>query len=318
MSDGTVDVYNQDETNALIAAAQPDLATVATTGAYSDLTGKPTLGTAATHAATDFDTAGAAASAQAASQPVDSDLTAIAALTTAPYGRALLTMADASAVAAVSTQLVAGPGTNLVSGGTSGSPTITVTEILQPDGLLSNGEVAGDMAGGASGNSGDYGQTPVSGQLLLRFFRARNSWSAMKSLWFITKSTAPSGLTLVKGALFSWDATTLTRLDVTADLHSSFTGSFTGHKVALAGGTSNITQGSYYAIGLLQVGTTPGSLAGTDGFTSFQMGIGQNIKSLATPAAIVSGQSDMPTTIAASALSNAITPYLMACSVVNS
>ncbi|HEY3530395.1 MAG TPA: hypothetical protein VGK78_14710 [Nocardioides sp.] len=46
-------------------AIQPgDLAAVATTGAYSDLTGTPSLGTAASHAATDFDTAGAAASAQ--------------------------------------------------------------------------------------------------------------------------------------------------------------------------------------------------------------------------------------------------------------
>lgn len=43
------------------SAVQPaDLATVATTGAYSDLTGKPTLGTAAAAATTDFDPAGAA------------------------------------------------------------------------------------------------------------------------------------------------------------------------------------------------------------------------------------------------------------------
>lgn len=45
-------------------AVSGSLATVATTGAYSDLTGKPTLGTASSHAATDFDAAGAAATAQ--------------------------------------------------------------------------------------------------------------------------------------------------------------------------------------------------------------------------------------------------------------
>lgn len=55
------------------------------------------LGTASTHAATDFDSAGAAAAAQAASQPLDSDLTAIAALTTTAYGRAFLALADAAA-----------------------------------------------------------------------------------------------------------------------------------------------------------------------------------------------------------------------------
>lgn len=55
------------------------------------------LGSAATSAASAFDTAGAAAAAQAASQPVDSDLTAIAALLTTAFGRGLLTLADAAA-----------------------------------------------------------------------------------------------------------------------------------------------------------------------------------------------------------------------------
>lgn len=47
-----------------------------------------------------FDVVGAAAAAQAAGQPLDSDLTAIAALTTTSYGRALLTLADAAALTA--------------------------------------------------------------------------------------------------------------------------------------------------------------------------------------------------------------------------
>lgn len=55
------------------------------------------LGTAATHATGDFDAVGAAAAAQAASQPIDSDLTAIAALTTTSYGRAFLALADSAA-----------------------------------------------------------------------------------------------------------------------------------------------------------------------------------------------------------------------------
>ena len=48
--------------------------------------------------AADFDVAGAAAAAQAASQPLDADLTAIAALSTAAFGRDLLTQVDAAAV----------------------------------------------------------------------------------------------------------------------------------------------------------------------------------------------------------------------------
>jgi hypothetical protein len=55
------------------------------------------LGTAATQASGAFDAAGAAAAAQAASQPLDSDLTAIAALTTTAYGRSLLEAANAGA-----------------------------------------------------------------------------------------------------------------------------------------------------------------------------------------------------------------------------
>lgn len=72
-----------------------DLASVAT--ARTNLG----LGSAAVHPSTDFDAAGAASTAQsnaiAASQPVDADLTAIAALTTTSYGRAFLALADAGA-----------------------------------------------------------------------------------------------------------------------------------------------------------------------------------------------------------------------------
>lgn len=59
------------------------------------------LGSAALQPSSAFDPAGAAAAAQAAaiaaSQPVDSDLTAIAALSTTSFGRGLLTLADAAA-----------------------------------------------------------------------------------------------------------------------------------------------------------------------------------------------------------------------------
>jgi hypothetical protein len=59
------------------------------------------LGTAATTAASAYEVAGAAAAAQAASQPLDSDLTAIAALTTTAYGRAFLALVDQTALQAL-------------------------------------------------------------------------------------------------------------------------------------------------------------------------------------------------------------------------
>jgi len=61
---------------------KPTFATVATSGLYSDLLSKPT--TLSGYGITD-------------AQPLDSDLTAIAALTTTTFGRSLLTQADASA-----------------------------------------------------------------------------------------------------------------------------------------------------------------------------------------------------------------------------
>jgi hypothetical protein len=51
------------------SATQPaDLATVATSGGYADLTGKPTLGTAAATASTDYATAAQGALADSALQ----------------------------------------------------------------------------------------------------------------------------------------------------------------------------------------------------------------------------------------------------------
>lgn len=79
------------------------------------------LGTAATTAASAYEVAGAAAAAQAASQPVDSDLTAIAALTTTAYGRAFLALADA---AALKTLILAALG---LTGFTVGASSITLT-----------------------------------------------------------------------------------------------------------------------------------------------------------------------------------------------
>lgn len=81
---------------------------------------KLALGTAATQNTGAFDAAGAAAAAQAASQPLDADLTAIAALTTTSFGRSLLEAADAAALRGLSLAAPATPtvGTSLGTTGT--------------------------------------------------------------------------------------------------------------------------------------------------------------------------------------------------------
>ena len=86
------------------SAVQPgDLGLVATTNSYPDLINKPDIQAPATaaQAAAALDATAKANAAQAASQPLDADLTAIAALTTTPYGRVLLELANQAALMAL-------------------------------------------------------------------------------------------------------------------------------------------------------------------------------------------------------------------------
>jgi len=71
---------------------------IARSGSSLQVTGTGVADFIAAALASTFDASGAAAAAQAASQPLDSDLTAIAALATTTFGRALLTLADAAAL----------------------------------------------------------------------------------------------------------------------------------------------------------------------------------------------------------------------------
>ena len=66
---------------AATAVQDADLATVATTGAYSDLSGKPTLGTAAATDSTDYATAAQGAKAATSVQSVISGISGADAIT---------------------------------------------------------------------------------------------------------------------------------------------------------------------------------------------------------------------------------------------
>lgn len=110
------------------------------------------------------DASGAAAAAQAASQPVDSDLTAIAALTTTGYGRGLLTLANTAgllaAVGAIPESQVTNLTTDLAAKAPLASPTFTGTVTL-PNGTVTLGQQANLAANSIVGNNTGSGATPI-------------------------------------------------------------------------------------------------------------------------------------------------------------
>jgi len=111
-----------------------------------------TLGTAAYTAASAYEVAGAAAAAQAASQPLDSDLTAIAALTTTSYGRALLALADAAAGrTALGIATTGAP--RLATPSYSAGITQSITDIDQINVGTLTGNLALTLSGGVDGQA---------------------------------------------------------------------------------------------------------------------------------------------------------------------
>lgn len=110
------------------------LATVATSGAYSSLSGLPTLGTAAATNSTAYDASGAAASAQAASQPLALILTNLA----AQSGTTGLPRKTGAATWTLDTStFLTGNQTLTLSGDVTGSGTTAITATLKNTGTAS-------------------------------------------------------------------------------------------------------------------------------------------------------------------------------------
>ena len=108
-------------------------------------------------------------------------------------------------------------------------------------------------------DSGSFSSTPGTGVVLYTLFRARTG-GTYKTVTFQTGGTAQSAITLSKAGLYQQTAAGgLTLLSGSAS--TAFSGTFNANSLTL-GTAQALAVNSVYAIGLLQVGTTPASLLG--------------------------------------------------------
>ena len=110
-------------------------------------------------------------------------------------------------------------------------------------------------------DSGSFSATPTSGTVHYTYFVAQESFTCAK-VNFCTGGTGPSSSTLAKVGLYSVNSSTLALTLMSASTNqTSWSGTYTNKNIALAEAQS-LTLGGLYAIGNLQVATTPASLLG--------------------------------------------------------
>lgn len=108
-------------------------------------------------------------------------------------------------------------------------------------------------------DSGSYGSTPASGVEHLTFFRADKAMT-INHIKFGTGGTAASGTTLARVGLYTVSGGTYTLVTSCAN-KTTFGGSYAQVDCVLTAAYSLIP-GTIYAIGNIQVGTTPASIFG--------------------------------------------------------
>jgi hypothetical protein len=157
----------------------------------------------------------------------------------------------------------------------SGAPSVTGSSPLWLQ--IDNGEIT--LPRIHTDDSGTYGSTPASGEMRLTYFRAQTSGSR-GTVRFQTASTAASSSTLARVGLYSVD---------TASGNLTLMAACANQTCTLSASVS-LTAGTTYAIGILQIASTPASLAG-QWFNGTFLG--------ATPklAQKVTGLSDLPSSV---------------------
>lgn len=208
------------------------------------------LGSAATQNSSAFDPSGSAAAALAtalaASQPLDSDLTAIAALSTTAFGRALLTLLDAAAG-----RTALGLGTLATQNGTfSGTSSGTNTG----DQDLSGYATTAAVAVGYQPLDGDLtALAALSGTNTIYYRSAANTWTAV---------TIGSGLSFTSGTLATTGGSGVALGD-----SPTWTGSHTWSKNSVASTPTGQFTGTWFSGGTSTT-TKPHVLIESSGVTS--------------------------------------------------
>lgn len=217
-----------------------------------------TLGSAAYTASTAYDAAGAAAAAQAASQPLDSDLTAIAALTTTAYGRALLELANQAALLALMPDMVGDAG----AGGTHGLVPAPAAGDAAGNKVLGAGGAwveqaagSGDVVGPASATDGAPAVFDGATGKLLKQIIGEGVLGLVAGV--LTKITTALGDLVYGGA--SGTATRLAGNTTTAQKVLTQTGDGAASAAPVWTAVSGLTVGDASNPGVLKLGVTDGA-----------------------------------------------------------
>lgn len=223
------------------------LADVATSGAYSSLSGRPTLGTAAAAATTDFAAA--------------SHTHALTAITQSSATTGQVATWNGSAWAPATPTPPTTSASDLTGGTLSDSrlsSNVVLDSVLGPSRNASSSVI--DVCDRAFVGTT---RTLTSGSNFYSFFTPTRTVTVSQIT--MCSSTASSGLTLARMGLYTWDGTTLTLVARTASdttLFSAGTTAYTRSWDSTGGFASSytLTAGTRYAVGVCAVGTSPGTL----------------------------------------------------------
>lgn len=227
-----------------------------------------------------------------AAQPSDSDLTAIAALTTTPFGRSLLTQADATAARSTL--------------GSQADLSLTSSDAAQI--VASGGNLVTSGEATLPRNISIGNVTMTSGFLRLAYFTARKSETINNVRIGTTGTAAGATPTLVRVGLYTVDGSgNLTLVASTANDTTLLAATNTAYTKALSAGYAKVA-GVRYAVGVLVVtaAAAPTIMGLASSGATSEFGLTPRVTGS------VSGQTDLPSSVAVGSIADTTNfPYIV-------